>query len=183
MVVIPDCFNLDIPLEGYVPLHLRKQEEESHDGHITPEPEGQMDESDLEIIEDSFAGSLRAQGSGEATTIQPSLDSIPRPKPAASTTEPALTSEPPTQNQPPGGPRRASNFVPERVTLKNVRDAGIRNPLTVATGLVNSFSDLVEEHLRFGGSKKPQLQFEESVGEEEGEKSEEEVFEVSCSHS
>ena len=183
VVVIPDCFNLDVPLKGYVPLHLRKEEEEeTHDSHMTLHAnlEDQGDDSDLEIIEDPFVRSSRPQGGEEVITEQPSLDGIPRPKSPTSTTKPAPTSELPAQNYPPGSSKTASSFVPERITLKNVRDARIRNPLTLATGLVNSFSDLMQEHLHFGGSKKqPQLQFEETKEDEEGDKSEEDIFEVS----
>ena len=44
-------------------------------------------------------------------------------------------------------------FVPERVTLRGVKDARLRNPLTVATGLVNTVSDLVEG-LTISGKKR-----------------------------
>ena len=44
-------------------------------------------------------------------------------------------------------------FVPARVTLRGVKDARLRNPLTMATGLVNTVTDLVEG-LTLAGKKR-----------------------------
>lgn len=49
---------------------------------------------------------------------------------------------------------RKASFVPERITLKQVKDSRLyRNPITVATGLVNTVTDLVDKRVHFGPKK------------------------------
>ena len=45
---------------------------------------------------------------------------------------------------------RKANFVPERITLKQVKESRLYNPITVATGLVNTVTDLVDKRVNFG---------------------------------
>ena len=61
--------------------------------------------------------------------------------------------DPPVGGASPDTARKA-NFVPERITLQLVKDGRLyRNPLTVATGLVNTVSDLVDKRVHFGPKK------------------------------
>ena len=49
---------------------------------------------------------------------------------------------------------RKANFVLERITLKQVKDGRLyRNPITLATGLVNTVTDLVDRRIHFGPCK------------------------------
>ena len=73
------------------------------------------------------------------------------------------------------------------MTLREVKDARLRNPLTVATGLLNTVSDLVEGlnlsgKRRGEGTDKDGRKPESTVAEGE-EHQEEETFVVSGSHS
>ena len=46
-----------------------------------------------------------------------------------------------------------ANFVPERITLKQVKESRCYNPITMATGLVNTITDLVDKCINFGPEK------------------------------
>ena len=68
--------------------------------------------------------------------------------------KPTLTNSTPSQTTPPTARRE---YVPQRVTLKNVRDARMyRRPFTVATGLVNTMSDLVSRKVKIAPPRKPE---------------------------
>ena len=59
---------------------------------------------------------------------------------------------PPVGGASPDTARKAS-FVPERITLKQVKESRQYNPLTVATGLVNTVTDMVDKRVNFGPKK------------------------------
>ena len=48
---------------------------------------------------------------------------------------------------------RKANFVPERITLKQVKESRLYNPITMATGLVNTVTDLVDKRVNFSPKK------------------------------
>lgn len=55
----------------------------------------------------------------------------------------------------PSPPTARKDFVPRPYTLKNVRDARLyKNPLTLATGLFNTVTDLVSERVNIGHVEK-----------------------------
>lgn len=99
---------------------------------------------------------------------------------------PPQTEQPPdtVETSSPGSspPRGRKEFVPRRYTLQNVKDARLyTNPLALATGLVNTVSDLVSERVRIAQSGKKgsdDVTTEPQVGEEED--SDDEEFEVWC---
>ena len=154
VVVIPDCFNLELPLSAHSPrpshdLMTRSCEDEymigshdqSHDSTVPPPSEPVTN----------------------PTTLSPPQDSVPRPKPnpqTPPTSEPKATSSAGTSPQ--TGRR---SFVPERVTLRDVKDARLTNPLTVASGLVNTVTHLVEG-LTIKGKKKATNSVEKDDGGE-----------------
>ena len=70
---------------------------------------------------------------------------------------------------------RKANFVPERITLKQVKDSRIYNPITMATGLVNTVTDLVDKRVHFGPKKTPPPQDSSSSDSDDD-------FEVCISH-
>jgi hypothetical protein len=71
---------------------------------------------------------------------------------------PSIKADPPSHvtgaSPPVGGASpdtaRKANFVPERITLKQVKESRRYNPITVATGLVNTVTDLVDKRVNFG---------------------------------
>ena len=107
----------------------------------------------------------------EPPTPQPTeeLPSTELPSQPHGTTSPAVTTSPPTA--------RKGSFG--RVTLKTVKDGGFRNPFTIATGFMNTMSDLVEEHVRF---IPPVLCAPTVTTEDRNESDNEEMFEVSKTH-
>ena len=71
---------------------------------------------------------------------------------------------------------RKANFVPERITLKQVRDSRLYcNPITVATGLVNTVTDLVDKRVNFAPKKMVEVPPNE---ESDTSDSDDEAFEV-----
>ena len=79
-----------------------------------------------------------------------SQDEIPPPK-----VDVTVTGEPTVGGASPDTARKA-NFVPERITLKQIKDGRrYRNPITVATGLVNTVTDLMDRRINFGPKKTP----------------------------
>ena len=181
-MVIPDCFNLEVPLPGYVPLHIRKQAG-SHDATPTPEcpvtssanPE-EDDDSDVEmlLLPESITVQQQQQPSGENPLPNDlpsgSLGSIPKPKP--------VIQPPPTSPlTSPSAPRRASsNFTPGRMTLKNVKDARILHPVTIATGLMNTLTDIVQDRVFL--VSKPSVPEGTSPATQEEDSDTEETYEV-----
>ena len=82
-----------------------------------------------------------------------SQDEIPQPKVDVLVT--GVDPEPSVGGASPDTARKA-NFVPERITLKQIKDGRrYHNPITVATGLVNTVTDLVDRHIHFGPKKTP----------------------------
>ncbi len=173
VVVIPDCFNLDVPLADYTPLHLRRKELTptsslvSHDSHVTSSTDGPQDGevSEVEILE----APPTYPPSGGVLGLPPSTDSLPRPKPE---------SQPEPESQLKGSPstarRPSSKFVPQKVTLSTVKASGRRHPFFIATGVMNTLTDLVQEHVRI----KPEAEPQPPPNKEE-ESDNEDAFEVS----
>lgn len=120
VVVIPDCFKLDKPLEGFTP-----------DG-TTP------------VTEDPPPVQLQQE--------QPSLSPTPSPPP----TSPPPPLFPPVVSQPGKSPqtspkpipkREGDTFVPDRIKFSDAWMSRSRNPLTYAVGLINTVTDLAEQHI------------------------------------
>ena len=152
VVVIPDCFNLNLPLLSTPQQHLSQF-------HIATDytctSRDKTDDND--VMSQSHDSSEHPQG-GNPPTVPSVTNPVPIPPPPQVSvprkTEPEKQT-PPT-NTPPAGtsPRMGRRpFVPGRVTLREVKDGRLTNPLTVATGLVNTVTDLVEG-LTLSGKKK-----------------------------
>ena len=140
VVVIPDCFNLDIPLTSHSAPHSMTHSR--HDFVLTgtsPDP-----------------APTTAAAAGDVMPPVPHVDPGQQTPPTA-----AVPNKPKTTGASPQTERR--QFVPSRVTLRGVKDARLRNPLTMATGLVNTVTDLVEG-LTLAGKKR-----EGRKGEEGGQ--------------
>ena len=163
VVIVPDCFDLNKPLSQF-PLAYQELEASalssvtpplgSCDGsHVTQTRDGDI--SDAEVIEkeativssETVNSSVKSTSEEDTPTTTdaplpsdglPTPDDVPLPKPSSATASPATS--------PPTG--RKAEFVPSRITLKNVKDARMyHSPLAVATGLVNTVSDLVQDHV------------------------------------
>ena len=176
VVVIPDCFNLDIPLTSHSAPHSMTHSR--HDFVLTgtsPDPAPTTA---------AAAGDVMARSSDSTPVPVPSQPPVPHVDPGQQTPPTAaVPNKPKTTGASPQTERR--QFVPSRVTLRGVKDARLRNPLTMATGLVNTVTDLVEG-LTLAGKKR-----EGRKGEEGGQQhshpppvpdeEEEEIFVVSSS--
>ncbi len=168
-MVIPECFNLDVPLTDYTPLHLRKKEAtptSSLDIHVTSAVDNSRDQdSDVEVL--------------EAPPTAPPTSNSGVPPPLA---EKPLQQSPPVPTQPEAMPqasppttrRPLSQFVPEKPTLQTVRDSGCRAPFFIAAGVVNTLTGFVEERMRFKPEPKPQ-----DLLKTEEESDNEDLYEVS----
>ena len=168
VVVIPDCFNLELPLTANSPdpsrdLMTRSCEEFEY---MT----GSHDQSAVtnDVMTQSHDSSVAppSEPVTNPATLSPPQDSAPRPKPNPQTPP---TSEPKATLSAGTSPRTGRrSFVPERVTLRDVKDARLTNPLTVATGLVNTVAHLVEG-FTIRGKKKTTTSAEKDGGEAEEE--------------
>ena len=70
---------------------------------------------------------------------------------------------------------RKASFVPERITLKQVKDGRLyRNPITVATGIVNTVTELVDKRVNFV----PKKTVEDPPNEESDSSDSDDTFEV-----
>ena len=198
VVVIPDCFNLDLPLStdpSRTDVNTSCDDFEFMAGLYD-----QVSVTD-DVMLQSHDSIVVHEPTSSETIVNPAPvplpeDSVPVPVPPPEDSAPHPISEPqapPTsdpQTTPPGtSPRmRRREFVPERVTLREVKDARLLNPLTVATGLVNTVAHLVEG-LTIPGRRKPttesdgrEVKREDSKatqGQQEEEEEEEETFVVS----
>ena len=128
VVVIPDCFNLDIPLSSHSAPHSVTHSRGDFD--LTGTSPGPAPTT-------ATAADDVMTRSSDSTPSQPP---VPHVDPGQQT--PPTAAVPKTTGASPQTERR--RFVPSRVTLREVKDARIRNPLTMATGLVNTVTDLVE---------------------------------------
>ena len=198
VVVIPDCFNLDLPLST-APSGASVNQS-CDDFEFMAGLYDQVSVTDDVILQSHDSVVMHEPTSSETIVnpapVPPPEDSIPAPIPPPEESFPHPIPEPqapPTsdpQTTPPGtSPQiRRREFVPERVTLREVKDARLLNPLTVATGLVNTVAHLVEG-LTMPGRKKPtaesdgrEVKREEPKPtqlQEEEEEEEEETFVVS----
>ena len=161
MVVIPDCFNLDIPLTSHsAPQSMTQSYDDfqlaadtSHDPAPTTTDDVMMRSCDSVLPNE-----------------QPTPVPIPHVEPGQKT-PPTASNEPKTTGASPQTDRR--QFVPPRVTLRGVKDARLRNPLTMATGFVNTVTDLVEGLTLSGkkrdGGGRPETRPPPAAEEDEGE--------------
>ena len=143
VVVIPDCFNPEVPLSGHVPLSVRRRDGDT-DTPLTRSTES-CQEGPSEAL-GPMAGQLVFQES-------------------SSSEDPQATAAPPHA------------FVPDRLTLKRVKEGGLFHPLAVATGLVNTVADMVQEKVHVAPVKKPLPPSTPPTAEEEHS---EEEYEVSA---
>lgn len=154
VVVIPDCFNLDVPLTTCPSHDITTQSCDefefmngSHDQFAGPD-------DIMTQSHDSVVVHTPPTTDSRPTVPIPVLyrDPAPHPNPQSQTTADEPKTNPPTSaGTSPRTGRRL--FVPERVKLRDVKDARLTNPLTVATGLVNTVADLVEG-LTISGKKR-----------------------------
>ena len=132
VVVIPECFNLNVPLFSHSPHpHTLTQSCDDFELMIPPQESPPPTNGDITTrsCESPHTPAEPEHRNPPDATIDPKISSGASPRSG----------------------RRL--FVPERVTLRGVKDARLRNPLTVATGLVNTVSDLVEG-LTISGKKR-----------------------------
>ena len=80
-------------------------------------------------------------------TSQPAIPSIKADPPSHVT-----GASPPVGGASPNAVCKA-NFVPERITLKQVKESRCYNPITMATGLVSTVTDLEDKRVNFGPKK------------------------------
>lgn len=96
--------------------------------------------------------------------------------------DPPTTDEEADGDSPPIAHRSA--ILPPRLTLRNLKGGLYRNPLAIATGLVNAVSEFVDDKVHFaptavvGGEKKPCVQFADCSDESSSSDDEEEDFHV-----
>ena len=160
VVIIPDCFDVNKPLSGYTPPVIESE-------YPAPPP----------IIPHDIM--TRSSDSHMTSSVkhepEPQVKHKPIPTPSQ---PPTLTSSTPPQGATPPTARR--EFVPQRVTIKNVQDARrlYKRPLTLATGLVNAMSDLVSEKVTFAPSGKKATDVGVVNTREEESSSSDEEFEV-----
>ena len=163
VVVIPECFNLNVPLFSHSP-HPHTLTQSCDDFELMTPPQ----ESPPPTNDDITTRSCESPH----TPAEPE-----HRNPPDATIDPKISS-----GASPRSGRRL--FVPERVTLRGVKDARLRNPLTVATGLVNTVSDLVEG-LTISGKKRERREEGAAAQEKQQEQQlpptaeEEETFVVS----
>ena len=153
VVIVPDCFDLSKPLPGYTPPV------------IEPEFQNPFPILSCDSLVTSFVRS-EPEVRHKPAAIHPSAP--PQPSNTVETSS--------SGNSPPTGRRE---FVPRRYTLQNVKDARLyTNPLALATGLVNTVSDLVSDRVRIAksGNKgaedvvtEPQVREQEDSDDEEFE--------------
>ena len=154
VVVIPDCFNLEIPFSGQSShCDTPQSHDQSHD---------KMSYQCLDVVEDGSRdyatvmtlhnAEILAQGSMPSAPPLSSLpqDSDPRPKPE----QPELPVPDDTKASNTSPQMGRKEFVPKPITLSNVKAARLTNPLTVATGFVNTVTHLVEGLARPGKGEK-----------------------------
>lgn len=151
VIVIPDCFDLDKPLAGFSAPDM------SHDNHMTPLANQDQEPEQQETL------------SKEPPTPTPQT-AIPGPLPPLSELPSHVQTSSPKASASPLAPPKG-NFG--RVTFQTVKDGRFCNPLTIATGFVNSMSDFVEEHIHFTPSS-TNIKREPHTQESDNE----EVFEV-----
>ena len=143
VVIIPDCFNLELPLSthphdfmtrscDYLDCMTSSHDNindvmvQSHDSIMSPTP----------IVSNLVPIPPQVTIPDTTTTTnKPEHQTLPTNNPKTTAAHKIPSTSPRTGRRP---------FVPERVTLRGVKDSRIRNPLTVATGIVNTVSDLVE---------------------------------------
>ena len=126
VVIIPDCFKLDKPLEGFTPEVTTPTTEE------LPPVEPQQEQVQA--------------------TSSPSPSPSPSPPPISSPveTQPLPPQPKLSPRLSPGSPpkRGKETFVPERTTLADAWMSRSRNPLTYAVGLINTVADLADQHIQ-----------------------------------
>ena len=188
VVVIPDCFNFDLPLSAHTSHDVMTRSCDEFEYMAGSHDQFTMTDDIMTRSHDSTV--VHEPTPSEPVTDQvppPPEDSVPCPKPEPQTPP---TWEPKTTATGTSPQMRRRAFVPERVTLRGVKDARLTNPLTVATGLVNTVAHLVEG-LVIPGKKKSterdgrEVKREEPEvskgGQQQQELEEEEAFVVSKS--
>ena len=143
VVVIPDCFDLDKPLPGFSSIRSTTS---------LDDPTASIKSRDSHVT-------------SKDDTVPPKVEAPP-PRPAERS--------PPSSSETSPETVRKMTFVPQRITLRQVKDSRLyRNPITMATGLVNTVTDLVDKRVHFGPKKS-----EEAPPKEESESDSDDSFEV-----
>ena len=137
VVVVPACFKLDLPLEGFDPPQSVEQKEKEED----KEKEGEREDTPTCNGGDGYVT--------PPSEIDTSLVTVTMLEPEAVSPNTA----------------RRRDFVPDRMTLQRVWCRRSHDPIQYATGLVNTMSDLVNKHVRVAPPTK-QSSDEESTPDE-----------------
>ena len=189
VVVVPDCFNLDKPLTDFSPPTSLSHVVESLNKSYT----------ELSMSCDSHVTSVTNEVISVASPIplpsNESKESAPQEVPIEKMNEEDTTDPPPQKDATESTPNPASevrskahlNASPStahkplclptnRFSFRALK-GGLRNPLAVATGLVNKVSEFVDDKVHFtpsvprvaadGKNKKPTIQFAEGSSSED----------------
>jgi len=129
VIVLPDCFDLDKPLTSLAALKTQPPQPSLTNVAVSPEAFSHSSEtSSAAAIEDNF---LTTGGKS--------------PSSAASSSD--KTGQ--TGSKSPSTSRRGSPLTADRLTLRKLRGGLCRNPLIVASNVVNAVSDFVDEKVHF----------------------------------
>ena len=133
VVVVPDCFNLDVPLAGFKPP-------------VQEPPTPSSESGDSQLINMTVSD------------FEPRPDAVNHPEPSElklhSPAEEAESSDQPRaaplgESQSPMLKPKATEFSPQPLTLERVWKSGSRNPISFATGLLNTATSLLDAHVHF----------------------------------
>ena len=136
VVVVPDCFNLDVPLAGFRPPvpEPPTPSSESGDSHLI-----NMTVSDFEP---------RSDASNHPEPDEFKLHS-PAEEPESNDEPPAALGESHSPSLSPQPRQETNEFSPHPMTLDRVWKSGSRNPISYATGLLNTATNLFDTHVHF----------------------------------
>ena len=156
VIILPDCFNLEKPVSGFLPLRSLSSESSKTDVVLTPEELSRSSESQhttlaLEDSVLSIDGACRGNG-----FIDDDITSL-------------------TGSVSPSSPRRNTTLTSDRLTLRKLRGGLCCNPLIVASGLVNAVTDFMDEKVHFAPAKQDDAEMEGALSDS----SSDEEFKVS----
>lgn len=147
--MIPDCFNLDLPLAGFRPPVQEPPTPSSESG------DSQLVNMTVSDFEPQSDAANRPHPHEQRLEAQPkSGDQLLETQPiVADQSEPNDQQHTPqeghTPELSPKSGRRAVDFCPNPITLGRVWQSGSRNPISYATGLLNTATNLMDTHVHF----------------------------------
>lgn len=137
VMIVPDCFDLDKPLSSFTP-----PESLSH----VPEP-SQSDLALLSLAALSLSHEDHVTYKSPAADVSSGTEAILIPP--ADKTEPQASDGDKSGSTSPSTVRKNAALAPNRLTMRKLRGGLYRNPLAVATGLVNAMSGFVDDKVHF----------------------------------